>query len=285
MSIKLEMLRVFQTVAEQGSLSLAAGRLGRTPSAVSMMLSQLEDHVGDRLFETDRKNRLTPLGLLVLEESRRANHAFARSTEAIQRHAKSTAGSIRIAVVPSAIVTLLPKVVAGFRQQRPDVRLEISDVDSASVLQRVQYDEADIGIMSATLPQEAQGTVILTDRLGIACHKDRPIALAHAEGAKATWDLLRHEPFIANPLCRAVAVPLVQDLLLACNLEARNTMALLAFLRSGIGATILPQSALMSDPDIRFILPEGPAAERRLIKIHAPDRNLSPVARLFWDRL
>jgi len=44
--IKLEMLRVFLAVAEEGALALAAQKLGRTPSALSMALSQLEAQVG-----------------------------------------------------------------------------------------------------------------------------------------------------------------------------------------------------------------------------------------------
>ena len=43
MAIKLEMLRVFRVAAEEGSLADAAGVLGRTPSAVSMMLAQLDE--------------------------------------------------------------------------------------------------------------------------------------------------------------------------------------------------------------------------------------------------
>lgn len=285
MALKLEMLRVFQTVAEHGSLSAAAAKLGRTPSAVSMMLAQVEDHIGDRLFETDRKNRLTPFGLLVLEESRRANDAFARSTEAIRRHAMSTAGSIRIAAVPSATVTLLPDVVANFRMHRPDVRLEISDVDTESVIRRVQYDEADIGIISADSGNRHNGEVVLTDDLGIVCHKDMPIAHAWAAGQQDDWDILNLEPFIANPLCRLVTAPCVQNLLMDCNLEARNTTALLAFVRSRIGATILPKSALWSEPSILFLRPNNHPAKRQLIKIHTPDKKLSPVARQFWDQL
>ena len=46
MTIKIEMLRYFAMVAQRGSLSDAADALGRTPSAVSMMLKQFEDHVG-----------------------------------------------------------------------------------------------------------------------------------------------------------------------------------------------------------------------------------------------
>lgn len=284
MALKLEMLRVFQTVAEQGSLSLAAAKLGRTPSAISMMLSQLEDDIGDRLFETDRKNKLTPLGALVLAESRRANEAFVRSTEAIRRHAMSTAGLIRIAAVPSATVTLLPNVVTSFRKHRPDVRLEISDVDTASVVRRVQLDEADIGIISSETDTGHDGEIILTDELGIVCHKESAISAAWAEG-RQTWDVLSLEPFISNPLCSIVKAPEVQAILLECNLEAKNTTALLAFVRNRIGATILPKSAMLTEPDLMFLCPANDQAKRHLIKIHAPDRQMSPVARQFWDQL
>ncbi|AUJ64219.1 hypothetical protein B9057_07850 [Aestuarium zhoushanense] len=284
MALKLEMLRVFQTVAEQGSLSLAAAKLGRTPSAISMMLSQLEDDIGDRLFETDRKNKLTPLGALVLAESRRANEAFVRSTEAIRRHAMSTAGLIRIAAVPSATVTLLPNVVTSFRKHRPDVRLEISDVDTASVVRRVQLDEADIGIISSETDTGHDGEIILTDELGIVCHKESAISAAWAKG-RQTWDILSLEPFISNPLCSIVKAPEVQAILLECNLEAKNTTALLAFVRNRIGATILPKSAMITEPDLMFLCPANDQAKRHLIKIHAPDRQMSPVARQFWDQL
>lgn len=284
MALKLEMLRVFQTVAEQGSLSLAAAKLGRTPSAISMMLSQLEDDIGDRLFETDRKNKLTPLGALVLAESRRANEAFVRSAEAIRRHAMSTAGLIRIAAVPSATVTLLPNVVTSFRKHRPDVRLEISDVDTASVVRRVQLDEADIGIISSETDTGHDGEIILTDELGIVCHKESAISAAWAEG-RQTWDVLSLEPFISNPLCSIVKAPEVQAILLECNLEAKNTTALLAFVRNRIGATILPKSAMITEPDLMFLCPANDKAKRHLIKIHAPDRQMSPVARQFWDQL
>ena len=60
--IKLEMLRCFGAVAQAGNLGDAAVRLGKTQSALSMTLKQLEEHLGERLFETERKNRLTPLG-------------------------------------------------------------------------------------------------------------------------------------------------------------------------------------------------------------------------------
>ncbi|WP_083649556.1 LysR family transcriptional regulator [Salaquimonas pukyongi] len=286
------MLRVFRIVAEQGTLAGAAEILGRTPSAVSMMLQQLEDHLGAALFETDRKNRLSALGRLVLAESTHATDAFDRSTSAIGRHLMSAAGTVRIAAVPSATVSLLPAAVATFRRSRPDVRLEISDIDSASVRRLVRFGEADIGILSAAPGDAGEGETILCDDLGIVHRKDGPIWHALRERSRAlsweslSWELLALEPLIVNPLCHLVDNAEVGKLVEGCNLQARNTTALLSFVRGGLGATILPHSALASGPEgLAFIRPANPLAQRELRKIHSTERRLSPVALAFWNIL
>ncbi len=286
MAIKLEMLRVFQVVAERGSLSAAADVLGRTPSAISMMLSQLEDHLGGGLFQGDRKNALSPLGALVLEESHRANEAFERSVEAIKRHVISTAGTVRIATVPSATITLLPTIVAQFRQERPDVRLEISDIDTASVLRRVKLDEADIGLISSAPSSTVGGEVVMADPLGIVHSAQGPLANAVQAGARPSWDLLALEPLIANPLLNLVDLEHVRARLTSCNLAVRNTTALLAFVRSGIGVTVLPQTALHGQSDgLKFLAPRDPLSLRQIRKVRREDQKLSPVAQTFWDLL
>lgn len=283
MAIKLEMLRVFRTVAEQGSLAKASTVLGRTPSAVSMMLTQLEANVGAALFETDRKARLTSLGKLVLEESRRATDAFARSVDAIGRHAKSIAGTVRIAAVPSATVTFLPRVILAFRQRRPNVRLEISDVDTAAVRRRIRFDEADIGIVSASPDEPLDGELILEDDLGIVCRADGPIAAEAETCTDCRWELLDLEPLIANPLCRLATNQSVARRLVACNLEARNTTALIAFVRSGLGATVLPRSAIQDQAGaLLFLMPTDPPVRRQLRKICREDEQFVPAAEEFW---
>lgn len=323
MAIKLEMLRVFRVVAEQGSLTAAAETLNRTPSAVSMMLSQLTGQVGAPLFETDRKNRLTPLGRLVLDESNRATDAFDRCTDAIQRHVLSTAGTVRLASVPSAAVSLLPRIIAEFHRDRPDIRIEISDVDSAEVRRRIHFDEADIGILSAAPSDTCQEDVILQDSLGIVYHCDGIIARQLRDGQKtgkgktsklasgvkeagklkedaeaigtgktrtqrkpAGWELLLLEPLIANPLCDRVDHPQVRSHLAGCTLQARNTSALLSCVQNGLGATVLPFNAITQGMDkIAFIQPENPVTYRVLQRIRSDERHLSPVAEAFWQAL
>lgn len=285
MTIKLEMLRVFRVVAEKGSLASASDALGRTPSAVSMMLAQLQDDIGAPLFETDRKNRLTPLGQHVLDESARATDAFGRSVEAIRRHASSLAGTVRVAATPSATTMLLPHVIASFRAERPDVRLEVSDVDSQAVRRRILLDEADIGIISATA-SASDGVTILEDEMGIVCRDGGPIAQEVARSNSLSWDILRLETLIANPLCHLVQHPTVTSALTQCNLSVRNTTALLSFVAAGLGATILPHSAVNQQiGQVQFIVPTDPLTHRQLRKIKRPHGRLSPAVEAFWKAL
>ena len=179
-----------------------------------------------RCFKSGRKNRLTPLGQLVLEESRRATDAFDRSAHAIRRYAVSTAGMVRIAAVPSATVSLLPSVIETFCAAMPNVRVEISDVDSAAVRRRVARDEADIGILSARPGETSEGSMISCDDLGIVCAEGGPLHRAHlAHKGQSDWTLMMHEPLIANPLCNLVDAPCIHDLLTTSKL-GRGTQRL-----------------------------------------------------------
>ncbi|WP_372921640.1 LysR family transcriptional regulator [Roseovarius sp.] len=283
MTIKLEALRCLVTVARHGNLAGAADALGRTPAAISMMLSQLEQHIGAPLFESDRKSRLTPLGLMTLEEAERAVAIYEQSVAAIDRHSRSTAGTVRIAAVPSVSMTLQPRAIARYRETRPHVRLEISDVDSAAVFRRLEMGAADIGLASGTVPPSLEAIELATDPLGIICHAEGPIASA---AGPANWSSLALETFIDNGLCMLVEEPDVQDMLKASPLTALNTTTLLSFVRAGFGATILPERALPPERGpLRYIQPEGNVYQRRVLLLQRRDGRVSPAALAFKELL
>ena len=135
--IKPEYLRMFATVAETQALNEAAERLGRTPSAISMTLKQIEDSPGGPLFEGERKAALTPLGAFALRNARRAVAEHDAATAATRRFARGEEGEVRIADVPSAATRLLPGAVARLRCHRPGIRIDLRDTDSTAVVQAV----------------------------------------------------------------------------------------------------------------------------------------------------
>src|SRR6056297_2796888 len=170
------MLRCFRAVAEQGSLADAAEVLGRTPSAVSMMLRQFEDHIGAPLFESARKSRLTPLGELIHAEARRELDHFDRTITAIEGMSRAEAGHVRLAVTPSVGQVIMPSILRSFMAAHPGVHVDMRDSHSAAVQDDLAAGRADIGL--ATLPPMPgfERHLIFTDRFGVVCRSDHPLA-------------------------------------------------------------------------------------------------------------
>ncbi|MEP3277302.1 MAG: LysR substrate-binding domain-containing protein [Stappiaceae bacterium] len=280
MAIKTEMLRCFVTVARSGNLADAAEKLGRTPSAVSMMLKQFEDHLGAALFESDRKSKLTALGLFTLDEASRELDHFERTIASIENNAHAKSGLVRIAVVPSVAETIMPEVVQEFLKDHPDVHVDIQDMDSAAVLREIERERVDLGI--ATGPEmnsEVESEELFSDAFGIVCRADHPLKEIERP---LTWRDLGTWPFIANGICAQIADDTVQHVMANSRLMVRNTTSLLALVRAGIGITVLPRLVVgKAAGDVEFLAVADPLARRRIDILRRTHTSLTPVTHKF----
>ena len=87
-TMTLDQLRALEAVAETGSFSAAARRLGRVQSAVSQSIQALEGSLGIALFDRSGKvPRLNDAGRVVLEDARN----LLRGAEALKARAESIA--------------------------------------------------------------------------------------------------------------------------------------------------------------------------------------------------
>ncbi|AUM75833.1 LysR family transcriptional regulator [Paracoccus jeotgali] len=280
MAIKIEMLRNFVAVAELGNLSDAAERLGRTPSAVSMSLKQLEDHLGSPLFESDRKNRLTALGRFTLIEGRREVEQFAHCVETITAFAKARVGIVRIGAVPSVTTVLLPTVVQAFMRDRPDVIIHIRDMDSATVLREVEMQRIDIGFASSRIGMSAiSARHLFTDRFGVVCRADHPLRTLRRD---LEWSDLQPFTLISNATGAQIDDPEFRAMDDAAFLRIRNTGSVLGMVRADVGITILPKLTIDRDADGLLFLPLAyPHTVRRVNILTRMQAELPPVARAF----
>lgn len=278
MQIKIEMLRCFVAVARTGNLSDAAEILGRTPSALSMMLKQLEDNLGQPLFETDRKNRLSALGTFVLEQAEQELQQFDGMVQDIVNFAKAKSGKVRLAAVPSVANTILPGVIARFLSMRPDVHLELRDMDSASILRELAKDRIDLGLASTQGHSTSFHTqTLFSDRFGILCHQSSSLL---QKGKDLSWEDLREERLIANNLSQSIQVPACQRLHAEAGLKVHNITSLIAMIRNKVGITILPETTaqLLNTDEISFIpLPEA-GIQREIELIKKSETSASPAA-------
>ena len=280
MAIKIEMLRCFHAVAISGSLSAAAERLGRTPSALSMMLKQFEMQLGGHLFKSERKSELTALGEFVLTQATNELHHFERTVINIENFARSESGLVRIAAVPSVAASILPCAVRHFRDRFPGVWIEIRDMDSAAVLHELDQQRVDLGIATGgEVRSKIQRELLFSDAFGVVCRSDHPLAACKSPLA---WSALGEWPFIANGLCENITDEVFQYINAASQIMVRNTTSLLAMVRAGVGVTVLPRLSVDSnDAELSFVAVADHSARRLIETFYRADGSLSPAATNF----
>ena len=280
MAIKIDMLRCFVAVATSGNLADAADRLGRTPSAVSMMLKQFEDHLGASLFESERKSRLTALGAFALDQATRELDHFERTVTAIEHFARAKAGFVRVAAVPSVAEAILPTVVRQFLREHPGVQIDIRDMDSVGVLRELEKERVDLGFATAFgVGAEIARDELFSDAFGVVCRPDHPLGRT---SRPIGWSALENHSFIGNGICRHIADEQFQKVFTSSRLMVRNTTSLLAMIAAGVGVTVLPRLAVNPADNRLTFLPVADAyAKRRIDVIRRRHQALTPAAGMF----
>jgi len=274
--IKLEALRCFCTVAQTGNLADAAARLGRTQSALSMTLKQLEEHLGGRLFENERKNRLSLLGQNVLPVAQSQVRQFDLSVGSIETLARSPHGLLRIASIPSAAGLALPLAIETLSDIYPELRIELRDMDTEAVIDALVEGQADFGVVSGR-PQLTgfRKDLLFEDRFGLLSSVDHP--LAKQDAIPNVTDVFGAR-FVRNALCDLIADPDVQAALPTAKVTVHNTQSLIAMARSGAWVTLLPETVARVSPDDLVFRPVKGLRERRAVSVLVPER--SPVSDL-----
>jgi DNA-binding transcriptional LysR family regulator len=146
-------LRLFLAVAEQGSFSAAARLLKLGQATLSRRMADLEESLGQPLFERNSQGvALTPLGRRLLPSAQamaewaaeaQVQHAGAQQASAMQ-------GKVRIAAPPSIAYDLLAPLAADIRRAHPGLQI---DVLSSVKLLNLSRGEADIALRTIA-PQD-----------------------------------------------------------------------------------------------------------------------------------
>jgi len=281
--IRSHALRVFVAVADCGNIRDAAKALGRTVSAVSMTLKQLESELGAPLFETDRKHTLTVLGHEVRKLARDLLREHDRTTERIAAIAAGREGALRIAAVPSVAAQLLPPVLTEMLEVHSGIQIELLDTDSTSMHALVETGEVELGIGGEPHARsDLRFIPLFHDPFRLVCRKDHPLACAATPLKRA--DLKEHQ-LISNKSTTGFYDLEHSGPHQASTLSARNVISLLALVRAGAGATILPALATRTiDGDLRALALDDPAARRTVGFVLRRNGNPSPICAAFQNR-
>ena len=118
---------VFVAVAEAGSLSEAARRLGISPSAVSQAVRGLEERLGTPLLRrSTRSLSLTDVGSDYLVAAAPALARLREAAEAASGRGRRPGGPLRLTMPRAPFELLIADVLVAFQGAYPDVQLEIA---------------------------------------------------------------------------------------------------------------------------------------------------------------
>lgn len=148
MNVTFRQLRLFQALADTGSVSAAARVMHVTQPTASMQLKEVSQAVGLPLYEVlGRKVYLTDAGRELATAARAMTgiwESFEQGVDAVKGLAR---GRLRVAVVSTAKY-FIPRLIGSFCRKHPaiDVALEILNRDG--VVQRLRENLDDLYIMS-----------------------------------------------------------------------------------------------------------------------------------------
>ncbi len=282
----LKQLRAFVAVYQLRKLSAAATQLFLTQSAVSVLIRQMEDGLGTRLFDrTTRSLQPTPAAHEAVQVAERILRDLDSLGAGLQDLSGLRRGRVTVVVTPTLAEILLPPVVREFRAQHPDIHLVIDDCAPDQFFSRVISDQTDFGI--GTPERVGPGVelqTLLRDHLSLVCTRDHPLA----QRRSVRWRDLEGLPVTTVRPGYGIR-PLIE--LSAARAGVRlNVMHEVTFLASalwmtgsGLAPSIMPAAyvAASRNPELVARTLTAPKVSRDICLVSKEGRSLSPAAQQF----
>lgn len=147
MNITIRQLKVFQEVARLQSFTHASRVLYLTQPAVSMQIKQLEETVGQKLFDKQgRQISLTDAG----DEIRLLSDSILQQIDETQHQLEQIAsgdrGKLRLAVA-TTVASVATRLMARFSEQNPAMTLHFTVTNRNGLIQLLENNQVDIVIM------------------------------------------------------------------------------------------------------------------------------------------
>ncbi len=286
-------LKTFLTVTKAGSFTRAGNELGLTQPAVSGHIAALEEELGVKLFNrTGRKIVLTDAGALCRQAAKDINARLDELQSDLADLQALKGGMIRIGASKIIGVYMLPKILMAFRDQFPDIELQISIHSAHTIAAQVEdnaYDLAIVGEGDAINPKNIGTKVIGEDEFIIIAPPDHPFA---ARGTITTEDIAK-EPFILSGALTASLQSVRRQLRshalrLKSTIEMDEAGAIKRAVEEGAGLAIVSKAVVereLADRRLVALRLEGCHFKRSILMLWRQDRRFSKNTEAFMKFL
>lgn len=189
--IDLLTLKLFVTVADEGSIAKAAWRENITTSAISKRISDLENHFGSTLLIRHHQGVApTAAGNALLPHCRALLSRLGQIEDELRDYRQGVRGLIRLAANETAALGYLPQDITSFVRNYPEAKVDLQVETSPVVVRKVTENAADIGLFTGSVPTgDLQVIPYRMDRLVAMVPADHPLASRSAIAFRELLDL------------------------------------------------------------------------------------------------
>ncbi len=198
MNITTRQLTAFLLVARHRNFSRAAEQMYIAQSGLSLMIRELEQQLGFRLFDrTTRQVKLTEFGSQFLSVAEQNVQAIEAAISNLGGRARAANLTLSVAAPPMAAANLLPEAIAAFQAQHPEVSVRLTDTSMEDIARMVKAGEVDLGLGMFIKPRPGVlRTPVFRFSLMVV---SRPGVLPPARRGKRRWAELVDKRFIGLP--------------------------------------------------------------------------------------
>lgn len=192
--LDLRHIRYFLAVADELHFGRAAERLFISQPGLSRQIKEMEAGLGMPLFERhNRKVSLTNAGRYLHQELGMYLKGLTHLIEHAQLLHAGLLGDLKIGYVGSAMQQIIPDLLLRFRQEAPDVRINLKEMDNQVQVAALLAHDIDLGFVRlARVPRGLEIHPLLTEPFCLVLPKDHPVQTANFTSLLQ----LQHEPFI-----------------------------------------------------------------------------------------
>jgi DNA-binding transcriptional LysR family regulator len=288
MNVEIRHLRVLVAVAEELHFGRAALRLRIAQSAVSTTLRSLEEQVGATLVARTRRSvALTAAGAAYLAHARRVLEELDTASRTARRAGAGETGTLVLQFTLMATLTVVPRAVARFQREVPEVVLTTTAAGTSEQLDAIRAGRCDVGFVARKSDPELAMELVEASPLVVVMARSHPFARRR----RIAWSDLARERLV---FLDEATEPHVNTMFRRrCNeagfepdivLRVGHLEALLAFVSAGIGVACVP--ALVQRVGFRDVraVPLTPQAKGGISVVWDP-ASRNPAAARFLDVL
>lgn len=247
--MELRHLRYFVAVVEAQSITKAAEKLCIAQPPLTRQIQNLEEELGILLFERgSRPVRTTEAGQFFYQHAVQILTHTAQATSMAKRI--STVNKVvRIGYVGSLLYALLPQIIYLFRQNNPDIEVDLIECSTKDQIEALKQGNIDVGFGRLRISDPAIKRIVLRDeKLKLAVHKNHHFAQFIDQGiylSQITNELIFSYPATQKPNFSTLIQSIFTELgLVPKNMvEVREIHLALGLVSSGEGLCLIPESA------------------------------------------